>query len=81
MGKNEELEKDLKALQDRVQIEKSASVVEFNSWKKKCEEKEQNLLKEQDKRSVQSVKEVKIILKLSIDRCVEVEIRGVIESA
>jgi hypothetical protein len=41
MGKNEELEKDLRNLQDKVQIEKSASVVEFNQYRKKCEEKEQ----------------------------------------
>ena len=50
MGKSEDLEKELNALKDRVQIEKSAAQVEFISYKKKMDERESNLLKESEKK-------------------------------
>lgn len=74
MGKNEELEKELKVLQDRVQIEKSASVVEFNTYKKKCDEKEQNLFKENDKKQMNNQKEVLNPINIMVDRGTEVKI-------
>lgn len=42
-SKNNDIEDEFKQLQDKVQIEKSASIVEFNSYKKKVEEKEKSL--------------------------------------
>lgn len=41
MGKNDDVQSELKALQDKVQVEKQASQIEFSAYKKKCEEKEQ----------------------------------------
>lgn len=41
MGKNDDVQNELKALQDKVQVEKQASQIEFSAYKKKCEEKEQ----------------------------------------
>ena len=58
MGKNEELEKELRSLQDRVQIEKSASQVEFNTFKKRVEERESTLMRESDKKIRDQQKEV-----------------------